>query len=95
MAEEIPLWARVLTIADTVDAMTSERPYQAAVPLDDALHVVRAEAGRQFDPVCAEAFLRLAGERLGAYVATAARRVVSKSVRGIGPTHGELAPALR
>ena len=55
--EEIPLWARIFAVVDTVDAMTSERPYQRARPLDDALAEVLANAGKQFDPVCARAFV--------------------------------------
>jgi HAMP domain-containing protein len=60
--EEIPLVARVFAVVDALDAMTHERPYRAAVPVEDALERVRAEAGKQFDPRVVEAALTLPGE---------------------------------
>jgi diguanylate cyclase (GGDEF)-like protein len=48
--EEIPLAARILSVADALDAMTSDRPYRKALPLDDACEEIAAEAGRQFCP---------------------------------------------
>jgi putative nucleotidyltransferase with HDIG domain len=47
---EIPLGARIFSVCDALDAMTSNRPYRAAMPEADALGRVRSEAGRQFDP---------------------------------------------
>jgi ribonuclease P protein subunit RPR2 len=64
--EQIPLWARVFAVADAVDAMTSERPYRSGRSLDEALDVLRAEAGSQFDPACVDAFLRLDRDRVAA-----------------------------
>jgi diguanylate cyclase (GGDEF)-like protein len=52
--EEIPLEARILAVADAFDAMTSARPYSAALPVDDALAELRRCAGRQFDAACVE-----------------------------------------
>ncbi len=46
----IPLLARVLTVADAFDAITSDRCYQPALPVDYALDEIRAHAGTQFDP---------------------------------------------
>jgi HD-GYP domain-containing protein (c-di-GMP phosphodiesterase class II) len=46
-------------VVDAVDAMTSYRPYQAGLPLDDALAEAAANAGSQFDPLCAARFLSL------------------------------------
>jgi ribonuclease P protein subunit RPR2 len=57
--EEIPLWARIFAVVDTVDAVTSDRPYRAARPLGAAIHELRKEAGTQFDPECVEALLRV------------------------------------
>jgi ribonuclease P protein subunit RPR2 len=98
----IPLWARIFAVADAVDAMTSDRPYRRARTLDEALTVLQSEAGRQFDPTCVAAFLRLDRVRVAAsleggerYAVAATRSVASKSVRGIGPTHGDVAPASR
>jgi diguanylate cyclase (GGDEF)-like protein len=52
--DEIPLESRILLVADAFDAMTSERPYSAAMPVDEALAELRRCAGRQFDPECVE-----------------------------------------
>jgi HD-GYP domain-containing protein (c-di-GMP phosphodiesterase class II) len=57
--EQIPVLARVVAVADAFDAMTSDRPYRARLQPEAAFAQVRDEAGRQFDPACAQAFLRL------------------------------------
>ncbi len=48
--EAIPLGARIFAVADTFDAMTSNRPYRQALPLADALKEITSQSGRQFDP---------------------------------------------
>jgi putative nucleotidyltransferase with HDIG domain len=55
--EEIPIGVRILALADAFDAMTSTRPYRAALPFRSALAEVRAWAGSQFDPAVVRAFL--------------------------------------
>jgi putative two-component system response regulator len=55
---EIPEEARLLAVVDAFDAMTSDRPYRAAIDLQTAYGLVVAEAGKQFDPVMVEAFKR-------------------------------------
>src|SRR6266567_3505915 len=57
--EGIPLGARVFAIADTLDVMTSDRPYRHALPLAAALAEVNREVGKQFDPKIAEIFLSI------------------------------------
>ncbi len=47
---DIPLSARIFSVVDSFDAMTSDRPYRKALALDEALTRLRAESGRQFDP---------------------------------------------
>ena len=56
---EIPMMARVLSLADTFDSMSSNRAYRAARSRDQVLDEVRRCAGSQFDPDLAEAFLQL------------------------------------
>jgi len=56
---EIPLAARVFALADAFDAMTSDRPYRRALPLDRALEEIHRETGSQFDPELAETFLAM------------------------------------
>jgi len=60
----IPLTARIITVADTFDAMTSPRTFRAAKTVSGALSELRQGAGTQFDPMVVEAFLAVA-DRLG------------------------------
>jgi putative nucleotidyltransferase with HDIG domain len=53
--EAIPLESRIVLVADALDAMTSDRPYRAAMPLATALSEIRRSAGSQLDPRCVEA----------------------------------------
>ncbi len=53
---EIPLPARIFAIADTLDAMTTNRPYRAALPFETAYQEIVALRGVQFDPHVADAF---------------------------------------
>jgi putative two-component system response regulator len=55
--EDIPLSARIFAVADTLDAMTSDRPYRRAVPWDDAVEEIVAQSGHQFDPDVVQAFV--------------------------------------
>ena len=57
--EEIPLGARVVAVCDAYHAMTSDRPYQAAVGRREALEELRRCAGHQFDPAVVDAFCEL------------------------------------
>jgi putative nucleotidyltransferase with HDIG domain len=57
--EEIPLGARILALADAFDAMTSDRPYRAAMSDEKALVEIRRCRGTQFDPGVASAFLKM------------------------------------
>jgi putative nucleotidyltransferase with HDIG domain len=57
--DSIPLPSRIILVADTVEAMTSDRPYREALPLDVVYTELTKYAGSQFDPTCVDAFLRL------------------------------------
>jgi putative two-component system response regulator len=56
--EQIPLISRILAIADSFDAMTSDRPYRSAMPAAKAIEEVKRCSGTQFDPTVVEAFLK-------------------------------------
>ncbi len=58
--EQVPRLARLLAVADTFDAMTTDRPYRPGMPLEQALAQIQGGAGSQFDPHFAHAFLKLA-----------------------------------
>lgn len=55
--ESIPVGSRVLALADTFDAMTSQRPYREAIPVPDAQEEIATQLGHQFDPDIGETFL--------------------------------------
>jgi putative nucleotidyltransferase with HDIG domain len=56
--ENIPLISRILAVADSFDAMTSDRPYRSAMSASKALEEVQRCAGTQFDPVIVAAFIK-------------------------------------
>ncbi len=57
--EDIPLGARILAVADSFDAMTTQRPYQKPKTLPEAVAELKRCAGNQFDPVIVAAFIRV------------------------------------
>jgi HD-GYP domain-containing protein (c-di-GMP phosphodiesterase class II) len=57
--EDIPMIARIIGVADAFDAMSSSRTYRAAMPRQKVLDEIANNAGKQFDPRLAEAFLQL------------------------------------
>jgi len=61
--EEIPLEARIVALADTYDALTSERPYRQAFTHDEAIAQIRRETGTHFDPSCVELLLQVDGSQ--------------------------------
>ena len=61
---DIPLGARILAVADTYDAMTTDRPYRKAMSHDKALQIIRENAGTQFCPRCVESFLKIGAKAL-------------------------------
>jgi putative nucleotidyltransferase with HDIG domain len=56
--EEIPIMARILSVADTFDALTSDRPYRMKLSKEDAVSEIMRCSGTQFDPTVVDAFLR-------------------------------------
>jgi putative nucleotidyltransferase with HDIG domain len=56
---QIPLGARLFAVADTLDAMTSDRLYRRAPGWDAARNEIRLQSGKQFDPQIAELFLKV------------------------------------
>lgn len=56
--EEIPIEARIVAVADVFDALTSERPYKKAFPVEQAVEIIEKGSGKHFDPKVVEAFKR-------------------------------------
>ena len=57
IGEDIPLFARIVAVADVFDALTSERPYKSAWTIDKALAFLYEGSGKHFDPQCVVAFV--------------------------------------
>ncbi|RME70703.1 MAG: HD domain-containing protein, partial [Planctomycetota bacterium] len=60
--EDIPLSARIVAVVDVFDALSSQRVYKEAVPLERCHAILRREAGRHFDPALVDAFTSIASE---------------------------------
>lgn len=56
--EEIPIFCRIVAVADVFDALTSERPYKKAWEVQAAVDYLKAGSGSHFDPACVEAFFK-------------------------------------
>jgi cyclic di-GMP phosphodiesterase len=73
--EAIPLGARIFSIVDTFDAITSDRPYRAAQSIDVACSEIRKASGSQFDPALVEIFMKIPRQDLedirGRFLSTA------------------------
>jgi putative nucleotidyltransferase with HDIG domain len=57
--DQIPQPSRIILVADTVEAMTSDRPYRKALPLEAVVRELHKYSGSQFDPACVDACLKL------------------------------------
>ena len=75
--------ARIFGVVDTVDAMTSDRPYRSALPFEEARHVVEQGAGIQFDPQVAAIFLAIPTETWQAIREQASVDQMSAALTGI------------
>jgi diguanylate cyclase (GGDEF)-like protein/putative nucleotidyltransferase with HDIG domain len=90
--EEIPIGARILSAVDCLDALASERQYRRAMPLEEAIAFVAAEANRSFDPKVVEVLsTRYRELEILAQSATINRPKLSRSLRiekGLAPGAG-------
>jgi putative nucleotidyltransferase with HDIG domain len=62
--EEIPLSARLFSVVDVFDALTSDRPYRAAWPQEEVYRYIQEQTGKHFDPQVAKIFLEARGYKL-------------------------------
>ncbi|HEY3307376.1 MAG TPA: HD domain-containing phosphohydrolase [Desulfuromonadaceae bacterium] len=59
IGQQIPIGSRIFGVVDTLDAMTSDRPYRKALPFEAVIHEVKKFRGTQFDPDIADIFLSI------------------------------------
>ena len=67
--EQIPLCARIMSVADVFDAVSAKRCYRGAMPLEQCFEIIEKGSGQDFDPDIAEVFLDMR-ERIGQVVGT-------------------------
>jgi putative two-component system response regulator len=60
--KKIPLFARIVSIVDVFDALTSDRPYRKAFSVEEAFEIIKNESGKHFDPELVEVFLKIKDE---------------------------------
>jgi diguanylate cyclase (GGDEF)-like protein/PAS domain S-box-containing protein/putative nucleotidyltransferase with HDIG domain len=94
VGEEIPLSARILSIADAYDAMISDRPYRKGCTREEAFTELRKYAGKQFDPALIERFIGVVSARIKSQPAKPSTFVEAQSIAGIQRELGRLAHAL-
>jgi HD superfamily phosphohydrolase YqeK len=83
----IPQWARIIAIADTIDAMTTDRPYRDALDEATVREEVRRESVRQFDPLICERLLRPdLWEKMAQEIAGNRPRRLEPSASDVGPS---------
>jgi putative two-component system response regulator len=62
--EEIPIAARIFTVIDVFDALTSDRPYRNAWTKEEALRYIQSQSGKHFSPDVVQAFVAMVKEDL-------------------------------
>ena len=93
--EEIPLGARVFAVADTLDAMMSDRPYRRGRAYEIARAEIQRESGKQFDPRVVAAFLSVPEERWAEIRSEASRKPSPKKSTAENVTLQEENPPLK
>ena len=76
--DQIPLIARIITVADSFDAITSDRPYRKGRPVSYAIEELKRCSGSQFDPEVVNAFLRFLEEKSEDYIKKLIKRTQIK-----------------
>jgi len=80
---DIPLGARIFAVADTVDAMTSDRPYRAALPFGNAQNEIERLAGIQFDSHVVNVFLNIPNETWEPFCGQTSTMQISAALAGV------------
>lgn len=84
--EQIPLEARILAVADAVEAMASDRPYRHGMAPEAIIAEVEAKAGTQFDPVVADVFVQIVAEEGHDMIVNSALKVAQAAAAACDPS---------
>lgn len=87
-AHEIPIEARIFSIVDVFDALTSARPYKEAFPFERAIAVLEEGRGRCFDPLLLDAFMPIAASLYGRVIQSGTEQQKGMAVEIIGKYSG-------
>jgi diguanylate cyclase (GGDEF)-like protein/putative nucleotidyltransferase with HDIG domain len=90
-AEQIPVEARILAVADAYEAMTSDRPYRRALPLEEARAELRRGAGTQFDAEIVAVFERILDRTEAPFQATLSAAAAVKAPNSVRPSASQAA----
>jgi putative nucleotidyltransferase with HDIG domain len=77
---DIPIGARILSVVDCFDALTSDRPYRSALTDDQAFEILRSRSGNMYEPLVVDAFIRVHRELVSGMVETTAHRDVLRQI---------------
>ena len=85
---DIPIGARILSVVDCFDALTSDRPYRSALTNEAAFDILRARRGTMYEPLVVDTFIRVHGDlvnQMASFPAHEALRQISHSVASVAP----------
>ena len=85
---DIPIGARILSVVDCFDALTSDRPYRSALSTEAAFDILRARRGTMYEPLVVDTFIRVHLDlvnQMASFPAHDALRQITRSVAGPGP----------
>ena len=85
---DIPIGARILSVVDCFDALTSDRPYRSALTMDAAFDILRARRGTMYEPAVVDTFIRVhhdLSQQMASFPAHDALRQISHSVGSANP----------
>jgi putative nucleotidyltransferase with HDIG domain len=77
---EIPIGARILSVVDCFDALTSDRPYRSALSIEEAFDILRARRGTMYEPLVVDAFIRVHHELAAGIVDRPGHRDVLRQI---------------
>jgi putative nucleotidyltransferase with HDIG domain len=90
---DIPIGARILSVVDCFDALTSDRPYRSALSTDAAFDILRARRGTMYEPLVVDTFIRVHRDlvnQMESFPAHDALRQITRSAAGPGPAPAQL-----
>ena len=77
---DIPIGARILSVVDCFDALTSDRPYRSALTQGEAFDILRARSGTMYEPLVVDTFIRVHRDIVASFVETPAQRDVMRQI---------------